>query len=125
MARFDRFTLLLSCAFATACASPEAPTKQLAESEAAVRAATELGATDTPKAALHLQMAKDRLGTAKAFDARGEFESAKRLFEEAKADAELAVALTREQQAEADARNAQDKLSSAPSQPGPSDPSDR
>jgi hypothetical protein len=106
--------MVASIVAVSACASHEAPTKQLADSEAAVRTATVLGARDTPDAALHLDLAKDRLAKAKSLSARGESDSAKLLLEEAKADAELAVALTREEQAETDARNAQQELRSVP-----------
>jgi hypothetical protein len=89
----------------------------MAESEAAVRAATELGAKGTPAAAEHLQMAKDRMEKADALSQKGDNAAAKRLLEEAKADAELAVLLTREQQAETNAQSAQHERDSAPEQP--------
>ena len=119
MAWIKQGFLFLGCALAAACEPRDAPTKQLSESEAAVRAATELGAKGTPDAALHLQMANERLEKAKALDQRGDSESAKRLLEEAKADAELAVVLTRKEQAESDARNARQKLESAAKSAGP------
>src|SRR5690242_10240236 len=87
-ARSARFTAL-GLVFAEACASSEVPAKDLADSEAAVRTATELGAKGTPEAALHLQMAKDRLERAKSLNEKGEGDSAKTMLEEAKADAEL------------------------------------
>jgi len=112
---FKKFFLPLGWAVAAACgSSSEAPTKQLSESEAAVRAATELGAKATPEAALHLQMAKDRMQKADALSKKGDNDSAKALLEEAKADAELAVVLTRAEQATTEASTAQHKLESAP-----------
>ena len=89
------FGIAASCALLSACASQQVAAKDLADSEAAVRAATELGAKGTPQAALHLQLAKDRLESAKRYNEKGEGATAKLLLDEAKADAELAVVLTR------------------------------
>jgi hypothetical protein len=115
MTRFKKLFLPASgCALIVACASSPAPTKQMADSQSAVRAATELGANSNPEAALHLQLAKDRVDKAQALSRKGDNDSAKRLLEEAKADAELAVTLTREQQAENEAQAAQQRLQSAP-----------
>src|SRR3954447_15047348 len=91
--------LALGVLLASACGSSEVPSEQLAKSEAAVRAASEVGADSTPQAALHLKMAKDRLATAKSLNAKGDHDSASALLDEARVDAELALSLTREQQA--------------------------
>ena len=93
-----------------ACGSSEVPAKQLAESESAIRAASEVGAQDNPQASLHLKLAKDRFAEAQAASKDGEQETAQRLLEKAEADAELALALTREEQASAKAESAKGKL---------------
>lgn len=82
-----------------ACGSSDVPAKQLAESEAAIRAASEVGAKDNPQAALHLKLARDRYDQAQVLSKEGEQESAKVLLEKAEVDAELALALTRKEQA--------------------------
>jgi hypothetical protein len=108
------FLVASSCTLLGACASSPAPTRQLADSQAAVRVASELGSTDVPEAALHVQMAKDRIARAESLSRKGDNDDATRLLEEAKADADLAVALTREQLAENEAQAAQRQLQSAP-----------
>jgi hypothetical protein len=93
-----------------ACGSSEVPAKQLAESESAIRAASEVGAEDNPQASLHLKLAKDRYAQAEAAAKDGEQETAKQLLEKAEADAELALALTRQEQASAKAQQAKEKM---------------
>ena len=61
-----------------------------------IRAAQELGAPEVPTAALHLQLAKEQLATAEALSAKGDEEQADSMLERAQADAELAVALSHE-----------------------------
>jgi hypothetical protein len=95
---------------AAACGSSEVPAKQLADSESAIRAASEVGAEDNPQASLHLKLAKDRHAQAEAASKDGEQETAKRLLEKAEADAELALALTRKDQASAKTQQAKEKL---------------
>src|SRR6476661_6875222 len=91
-----RIGFTLSTVLAVAgCGSSDVPAKQLAESEAAIRAASEVGAQDNPQAALHLKLARDRYEQAQALSKDGEQESAKTLLEKAEVDAELALSLTR------------------------------
>jgi ATP adenylyltransferase/5',5'''-P-1,P-4-tetraphosphate phosphorylase II len=93
--------------FAVGCASKQPmPTQQLAAVEGATRSANELGAERNPQAQLHLKLANDQLEQAKAALDDDESERAARLLERAKVDAELAVVLTRES-------NAQDKAKQA------------
>ena len=64
-------------------------------STAAIRSAEELGASDVPKASLHLQLAKEELAAASALNEKGEEEMARSMLMRAEADAELAIALSR------------------------------
>jgi len=61
-----------------------------------IRAAEELGAHQSPRASLHLQLAKEELGHAEALAKEGETERAESMLTRAEADAQLAVALSRE-----------------------------
>lgn len=64
-------------------------------SVAFIRSAEELGATTVPRAAVHLQLAKEELEAAAALDAEGDTRRAGSLLRRAEADAELAIALSR------------------------------
>jgi len=76
------------------CAS--APPLRTEASTSGIRAAEEVGAPSVPRASLHLQLAKEELERAKKFDAAGEKEQGASMLLRAQADAELAVALSRE-----------------------------
>jgi hypothetical protein len=113
MTSITRFALPLGIALtAAACGSSEVPTKQIADSQAAVRGAEEVGAAQHPQAALHLKMARDQISKAQALSKEGEHDAAKQLLKQAELDAELALTLTREQKAENDAQRAQQQLES-------------
>jgi len=86
------------------------PTQQLQSSSAAVRAAEEVGAQKEPKAALHLQLAKEQTERAQKMLKDGNREDAEMLLVRAEADANLAVALARTTQETADAQGAADKV---------------
>ena len=97
----------LAGAVAGGCASN--PPLQTEASTSGIHAAEEVGAADVPQAALHLQLAKEELESAKAFSQAGEKERASSMLGRSEADAELAVALShkeaeREQAQEAMAR---------------------
>lgn len=76
-------------------------------SASAIRTAEEVGAPAVPKAALHLQLAKEEFDKAKALFTEGKQDEARSLLERAAADAELAVTLARE---DAEAQAARDAL---------------
>ncbi len=101
-----------ACAAAAllACASVPKPTDQVAQSEGAMRSARELGAEQVPPAALELQLAKEELGKADQLMKDDKNEEATQWANRARADAELAIALTRQHQANADARSAEEQL---------------
>ena len=65
-------------------------------STSGIRAAEEVGAAGVPQASLHLQMAKESLAKAEKLAKNGEKAEADSMLMRAEADAELAVALSRE-----------------------------
>jgi len=67
-----------------------------------MRAARELGAQQVPKAELHLRLAQEQVEKAKKLAADGDNERANLVLSRAHADAELALALTRESTAQHD-----------------------
>ena len=84
---------------ALGCASHPAPTEQVASSLAAVRGAEEAGARNVPEAALHMKLAEEQLEKAKELMKDEDNAEAEQLAVRAFQDAELALALAREQQA--------------------------
>jgi hypothetical protein len=101
--------LATSCLVLGCGASYPVPTQPLADTESAERSATELGAASQPKAQLHLQLAHEQLSRAKAAIQSGDNERAAALLVRARSDAELAIALTREENAKTGAENATDQ----------------
>jgi hypothetical protein len=100
-------TMLL---FALGCGSSHPPpTQQMADVQAADRSAIELGAQKHPKAQLHLKLAEEQLALAKTAMDDDDNEAATSLLARAKADAELAIALTREDSADVQADKAVDQ----------------
>ena len=96
--------------FALGCgASAPPPTQQMADVQSANRSATELGAQNNPKAQLHLKLAEEQMRKAEVAMNDDENEIAEGLLMRAKADAELAVALTREDNAKVQASKAIDQ----------------
>ena len=86
------------------------PTAQQEASAGAIRAAEEVGAPRVPQAALHLQLAKEQSDHAKQLIASGDKGGANALLMRAQADAELAVALVREDNDRAAADQAVDNV---------------
>ncbi len=95
---------------AAACASYPAPTERLATSEAALRAAQEVGAPSQPQAALHVKLAQEEIAGAKTAMANGDNKRADYLLIRAKADAELALGEAREASAIAEANQAKEQV---------------
>ena len=109
-----RIVTILGIALATAaCASFPPPNDTLANSLASVRGAEEIGAGNVPKAALHVQLAQEELAKAKALMAEGDNEEAHYMALRAANDAELAIALTRENSARGEADKAQQGVDAA------------
>jgi 2-methylaconitate cis-trans-isomerase PrpF len=89
--------LMTTSAIGVGCAaSVPALSQHLADAQSAERSAAELGAASHPAAQLHLQLAHEQIGTASAAIRNGDDESADRMLARARSDAELAIALTRE-----------------------------
>jgi hypothetical protein len=85
--------LLAGGACATTSSGPSA--QRLETSSAAIRAAEEVGATHSPEAALHLQLAKEQFEHARQLTNPNDKAWADRLLMRAEADAELSLALAR------------------------------
>ncbi|MDP9152274.1 MAG: DUF4398 domain-containing protein [Myxococcota bacterium] len=104
-----RSTLLLitTTAVGIGCGgSYPAPAQHLADAQSAERSAAELGAASQPKAQLHLQLAHEQIASANTAIQEGDNEKADRLLARARSDAELAIALTREEGAKGEAQKA-------------------
>ena len=91
------------------CATVQIPAERLEGSEASIRGAEELGATNVPAARLHLQLARDQTAQAKQLAADGD-DRATLVLARAEADAELALGLAREVAVHADALRAAEDL---------------
>ena len=88
------------------CASTPVPAEKMASSQAAIRASEEAGAKQVPSAALHMQLAREQMEQAKQLIGKGKNDRAKSFLMRAEADAELALALTREHATQVDAQRA-------------------
>ncbi|WP_434041714.1 MULTISPECIES: DUF4398 domain-containing protein [Sorangium] len=82
------------------------PNDQLAASQAAIRAADEVGAGADPQATLHLKLANEQIEQARQLMQAGENEAALPLLERAEADAELALAIAKARATQAQAQDA-------------------
>ena len=103
-------SLLVVAPLLSACgASLPPPTQRLAEAQSAERSARELGANSAPDAQLSLKLADEQIALAQRAMSNGDNQRADSLLIRARADAELAVALTREKGANADVQIAVDK----------------
>lgn len=103
----------LTAAATAACGGSYAvPTQRMADAQAAHRSAQELGADKNPDAALHLKLAEEQIGKANAAMKDDDNRRADFLLLRAKSDAELALAIAREQKAKQDAQAALDKANS-------------
>ena len=79
-------------------------------SRTAINEAEGLGAAQIPRAALHLQLAKDQLSYGERLIADGENDAAYLAFERAEADAKLAESLARDQQLQREAAQAMQRV---------------
>ena len=70
----------------------------MANAEAAVRAAREVGAERVPSAELQLKLAREEIQKAQALSSDGRNDEADTMLQRAAADAELALALAHEQE---------------------------
>lgn len=100
----------LLCAALTGCGGLPPPNDQVAASQAAIRAAIEVGGTQEPQAALHLKLAREQMDRAKGLMDEGDNEAALRILQRAEADAELARALAKKSATQASAEEAKIKM---------------
>ncbi len=99
--------LALAACWLAACATTlPVPTQHLAQAQAAERSAAELGAANQPDAQLHLTLARDQIAMANTAVTEGNNGRADALARRAIVDAELAIALTRDQSAKTGAQKA-------------------
>lgn len=88
--------LFIGTTLLAGCAAVAPPSAKVASSAAAIRAAQELRAVETPTAQLRLQYAQDEYEQAQKLIAVGDNEKAERMLARAEADAELAVAIAKQ-----------------------------
>lgn len=93
-----------------ACGGADLPLRNETSAVAAIRSADELGAEHVPVAAFHLELAREQLRQARAFFGDDENELATGCLRRAQVDAELAIALSREEHATRDARDVQRQI---------------
>lgn len=119
MSKLSIVSIALSFTLACGASYPE-PTQRMADAQGAERSARELGAASQPKAQLHLKLAQEQIAEAKSLLEEGDNKRADFVLSRAKADAEFALALAREQNARVEAQRAIDQantaLSASPSQ---------
>ncbi|HMI92574.1 MAG TPA: DUF4398 domain-containing protein [Polyangiales bacterium] len=94
----------------SACGSYPPPTERMTTSEAAIRAADEMGAGQVPRAALHLKLAQEQTESARKLIEDGYNERAELTLKRAQADGELALAISREHATVEKAQQARAKL---------------
>lgn len=100
--------LLVTC---TACVSGgPVPADKLSRSQAAVRAAQEMGAERNPTGSIHLRNAREELARGRKLIVDGEQGKATTMLLRAEADAELAMNVTRESAALAEAQATRDEV---------------
>lgn len=95
---------LLLVALAAGCSN--SPPLATEPSSSAIRAAEAVGSANVPRAALHLQLARESLDRATELAAKGDQDEATSLLMRAEADAELAILLAQAQGEKADAAEA-------------------
>ena len=93
-----------------ACGGTPKPQARLESSQAAIRGAEEVGAKDSPTAALHLKLAEEQREKAVELIKDDQNGRAEYLLMRSEADAELAVALAREATAKAEAAKMKEQV---------------
>jgi hypothetical protein len=101
------FPFMILAALVGACgASFPPPTQHMADAQSAERSARELGANNEPAAQLSLKLAQEQIAQAQKAMSSGDNQRADGLLVRARADAELAMAQTRETSAVAGGQKA-------------------
>jgi hypothetical protein len=93
-----------------ACGSSAVPAGKLTNTQASIRAAEAVGATETPNSALYLKMAQDGLAEAKRLLQDGDNDEAALALDKAQADADLSLSYAQEAKAREEAEAAQAKI---------------
>ena len=88
--------LLLGLLSTVAACGAEAPVSARTDATAALRSAREVGAEQDPEASYYLELANEQIRVADRLIRSGEMSRAERVLERAEADAEVAMAKTRE-----------------------------
>jgi Domain of unknown function (DUF4398) len=104
------FSLLGASVALASCGSAQLSQAKLVEVQSSVSAAEAVGARDQPKAALHLQLARDEMAEARRLAAEGDGDNAALLLDRARVDAQLALQLARTEQEQEKARQAWQKI---------------
>lgn len=103
-----RYASTVACTLLiAACGGSALPPAKVADTQSSISAAAAVGAEQNPQAALHLKMARDQLSQAQGLINDGKNDQARLVLERANADAEVALMITREAQAEANTQKAQ------------------
>ena len=103
---------VLASAIAVGCgANAPKPEARIVSTEGAIRGASEAGAADVPKGALHLRLAQEQRAAAMTAIANENNARATMLLARAEADAEVAIALARQAAAEKEAARANEQIS--------------
>ncbi len=108
----SKILLFLSTALmaAAGCGGAPPPTAKVSDAEAAIRSARELGADRVPAARLHVTLAQEQVDKAKKLMSDGDNDRADLLLQRARADAELSLAMAKEDTAKSDAQKSQEDL---------------
>lgn len=101
-----RPSILLLALMVGGCANKQLSQTKVADTEAAMRSAEEIGAANEPQASLHLRYAQDQLKHARRLMDDGDEKEAHRMLDRAQADAQLALALARTERDRAQAKAA-------------------
>lgn len=88
------------------CATTPLPQDRVTSLHASIRSAEEVGAKKHPQAALHLELAEEELARAKQLSSMGNSDRAALFLQRATIDAELALAIAREEEAKVEAERA-------------------
>jgi hypothetical protein len=98
MKRISLLSVSMLLLLAAGCGTFPPPTERLNTTQGAIRGATEVGAEQIPRAALHLKLAQEQTDKARQQMDEDDNELADQNLRRAQADAELAIAIARETQ---------------------------
>jgi len=110
MSRSSSWSLAALAVVLLGCGGVPKPEVRLASSEGAIRGAEEAGAQSVPQATLHLKLAQEQRERALELIKKDDNHRADMMLARAEADAELALALSREAVAKEEAQKAADEV---------------